>query len=561
MAQPPINRLIVGALVALIALHVLHVLRYNFVSDDAFISLRYAANLLAGHGLVFNLGERVEGFTSPLWTLLLAGFGACGFDLLEAARALGLLCSILTLPTTYWLARQCGAAPLTALIAPALLAFNGSFACWAASGMETALFVGLIAAAFAAALAGSYWASASLTAAATLARPEGLLVLLVLGGYQLLRAKNSAVVSVFDAGPIPPAPFPTRKGGAAAVPPFLAGRGARGVGPTPTTDSKRGEGRSRLPWLLVSSGPYALYLGFRRWYYGDWLPNTYYAKTGGGWAQIQRGLDYLRDYAADHEGLLLLVGLALFVLLRRPAGMRLVAVGWFLFWLAIAWLGGDGLPMYRFALAPLPLFAALAAACVSDLGQPFLATRKSGIALAVVLGCAWAYTHWSPPRLKSHYGAYQFQQQVEIPRWTQVGQWFAASAPAGASIAVVPIGAVAYYSKLEVRDMLGLTDRHIARRNLSGLGRGWAGHEKHDGQYVLQRRPTYLLLGNVDVTEQPRDPRKRPFIPYDNPHIWAREQDMFATERIFDRYQPRSVQFAPGQYLNFYELKPEFRQP
>ena len=508
MPQSPVNRLIAGALVALIALHVLHVLRYNFISDDAFISLRYAANLLAGHGLVFNIGERVEGFTSPLWTLLLAGLGACGFDLLEAARALGLLCSILTLPITYWLARQCGATPLTALIAPALLAFNGSFACWAASGMETALFVVLIAAAFATALAGSYWASAGLTAAATLARPEGLLVLLVLGFHQFLRA-----------------------------------------------------GRSWLPWLLVGGVPYAFFLGFRRWYYGDWLPNTYYAKTGGGWVQIQRGLDYLRDYAADHEGLLLLVGLAIFALLRGAVGMRLVAVGWLLFWLAVAWLGGDGLPMYRFALVPLPLFAALAAACVSDLVWPFLAARKSGVALAVVLGCAWAYTHWSPPRLKSHYGAYQFQQQVEIPRWTRVGQWFAASAPAGASIAVVPIGAVAYYSKLEVRDMLGLTDRHIARRDPSGLGQGWAGHEKHDGQYVLRRRPTYLLLGNVDVTEQPRDPRKRPFIPYDNPHIWAREKDLFATELIFERYQPRSVQLAPGQYLNFYELKPEFRQP
>ena len=506
--QSPVNRLIAGALVALIALHVLHVLRYNFISDDAFISLRYAANLLAGHGLVFNIGERVEGFTSPLWTLLLAGFGACGFDLLEAARALGLLCSILALPITYWLARQCGATPLTALIAPALLAFNGSFACWAASGMETALFVGLIAAAFATALSGNHWASAGLTAAATLARPEGLLVLFVLGCHQFLRA-----------------------------------------------------GRSWLPWLLVGGGPYALLLAFRRWYYGDWLPNTYYAKTGGGWSQIQRGLDYLRDYAADHEGLLLLVGLAIFALLRGAVGMRLVAVGWLLFWLAVAWLGGDGLPMYRFALVPLPLFAALAAACVSDLVRPFLVARKSGVALAVVLGCAWAYTHWSPPRLKSHYGAYQFQQQVEIPRWTQVGQWFAASAPAGASIAVVPIGAVAYYSKLEVRDMLGLTDRHIARRDLSGLGRGWAGHEKHDGQYVLGRRPTYLLLGNVDVTEQPRDSRKRPFIPYDNPHIWARERDLFATELIFECYQPRSVQLAPKQYLNFYELKPEFRQP
>ncbi len=499
----PVNRLLVGALVALVVLHVLHVLRYNFVADDAFISLRYAANLLAGHGLVFNPGERVEGFTSPLWTLLLAGFGAGGFDLLAAARALGLLCSVLALPTTYWLARQCGATPRTALIAPALLACNGSLACWAASGMETALFVGLIAAAFATALAGGYWASASWTAAATLARPEGLLVLLVLGIHH-----------------------------------------------------KRVASRCGLLWFFVAGGPYALWLGFRRWYYGDWLPNTYYAKTGGGWAQMQRGLDYLRDYAADHEGLLLLLGLAVSALLRRPT----VASGWLLFWLAIAWVGGDGLPMYRFALAPLPLFAALAAACVSFL-LAFLPSGKSGVVVAAVLGGAWAYTHGSPPRIKSHYSAYQLQQQVEIPRWTEVGQWFAASAPAGASIAVAPIGAVAYYSKLEVRDMLGLTDRHMARRNRSDLGRGWAGHEKHDGQYVLSRRPTYLLLGNVDVTAKPRDPRKRPFIPYDNPHIWAREQDMFATELIFERYRPRSVQLAPGQYLNFYELKPEFRQP
>ena len=65
MAQPPVNRLIAGILVALIALHVLHVLRYNFVSDDAFISLRYAANLLAGHGLVFNPRRTRRGLYQP----------------------------------------------------------------------------------------------------------------------------------------------------------------------------------------------------------------------------------------------------------------------------------------------------------------------------------------------------------------------------------------------------------------------------------------------------------------------------------------------------------------
>ncbi|MBN97985.1 MAG: hypothetical protein CME16_01875, partial [Gemmatimonadetes bacterium] len=63
-----LNRALLGAVCLGYLLHVLH---YNFIADDAFITLRYAQNLASGDGLVFNLGERVEGFTSPLWTLLL----------------------------------------------------------------------------------------------------------------------------------------------------------------------------------------------------------------------------------------------------------------------------------------------------------------------------------------------------------------------------------------------------------------------------------------------------------------------------------------------------------
>ena len=40
--------------------------------DDAFISFRYAENLANGQGLVFNPGERVEGYSNPLWTVLFA---------------------------------------------------------------------------------------------------------------------------------------------------------------------------------------------------------------------------------------------------------------------------------------------------------------------------------------------------------------------------------------------------------------------------------------------------------------------------------------------------------
>src|SRR3990172_4480211 len=43
-----------------------------WVCDDSFISFRYAEHLIQGHGLVYNAGERVEGYSNLLWTLLVA---------------------------------------------------------------------------------------------------------------------------------------------------------------------------------------------------------------------------------------------------------------------------------------------------------------------------------------------------------------------------------------------------------------------------------------------------------------------------------------------------------
>ncbi len=43
-----------------------------FLTDDAFISFRYARNLLEGQGLVFNLCEYVAGYSNLLWVLELS---------------------------------------------------------------------------------------------------------------------------------------------------------------------------------------------------------------------------------------------------------------------------------------------------------------------------------------------------------------------------------------------------------------------------------------------------------------------------------------------------------
>ena len=55
--------------------------RFWFVTDDAYISFRYARHLGAGHGLVWNPGEApVEGFTNLLLVILVAPFTRLGLD-------------------------------------------------------------------------------------------------------------------------------------------------------------------------------------------------------------------------------------------------------------------------------------------------------------------------------------------------------------------------------------------------------------------------------------------------------------------------------------------------
>ncbi len=71
--------------------------------DAGYVSARYARNLAAGDGLVFNLGERAEGFGDPLWTVLLGLLGALGVSPIEAAVVLGVVCLALCVLLTGWI--------------------------------------------------------------------------------------------------------------------------------------------------------------------------------------------------------------------------------------------------------------------------------------------------------------------------------------------------------------------------------------------------------------------------------------------------------------------------
>jgi hypothetical protein len=149
---------------------------WEYSIDDAFITFRYAENLIDGHGLVFNPGDRpVEAFSNFLWLLILAGFYALGFPTYFVAKVLG--AGFFPLTAFLWRLFLKDREDDYLFLAPILFLVAPFAAFWAVSGLELGLHSFLISAAIISASRKSYWA-ALFWALVVLSRPEGFLVAL-----------------------------------------------------------------------------------------------------------------------------------------------------------------------------------------------------------------------------------------------------------------------------------------------------------------------------------------------------------------------------------------------
>ncbi|MEA2449111.1 MAG: arabinofuranosyltransferase, partial [Thermoleophilaceae bacterium] len=109
----------------------------RFVTDDAWITARYAENLAHGHGFVWNPGgPRVEGFSNPLLLYLEALPNAIGISAIAVARAIGLGCGVALLFVIHRMGPPVVGRPATR-VALALTAFYPPMALWAIGGLET----------------------------------------------------------------------------------------------------------------------------------------------------------------------------------------------------------------------------------------------------------------------------------------------------------------------------------------------------------------------------------------------------------------------------------------
>jgi arabinofuranosyltransferase len=347
-----------------------------FLVDDAYIAFRYISNRWLGYGYTWNAPPflPVEGYSSLLWIVLLdAIWSLFGIEPPASANVVSLICAFGSLAivalwvTQRWTDITAGLRlPWLLFWTLALVVVNRNFLIWSSSGMETALFnlLLLLWLFLAFGLLEAPRRNAALIAATawllTMTRPDGLLFWLAT--CMLLAVLGNARALAWPA-----------------------------------------LGVRALPLLGTP-----LHVGWRYWYYGSWLPNTYYAKVVSAWPEA--GVRYLASFVLEYGLLLWLSVLALVCArvvraragswrrLRSPAALlTAIACGAVLAHLGyyVIVVGGDHFE-YRVLsqLAPLIALAFVRAAAL------LASMPLAGVLCAALLvfGNVIPWTHWELTR-------------------------------------------------------------------------------------------------------------------------------------------------------------------
>ena len=452
----------------LIALLAVHIRMLAGLTDDAYISFRYSKNLAQGQGFRWNPGgEKVEGYTNFSWVLI----GALGFLLLpdhlpQLMSGLGIIFLLATICIFLkMLALQFPGKLLASVCGAFFLAASGPLVLWSTSGLETMMFAMFTAAGFLQFLQylktgkTKYYCRVWIFSLLLfLTRPDGIIFAAVMGSYLLLWQKGL----------------------------FRWER--------------------LLPFLIFYLLPFLAYNFWRISYFGNWLPNTFYAKaTGAALNQLKKGGFYLFDFSLAY--LLPLVPLVFYLIVRRKriavAGSHFKIVSFLFlgaFTMYILLVGGDYMAMYRFFVPLLPLLYLLLTGEFVRIAEFGKNTAGWLLLAAAVLITFLPSTPLDRPvwggNHPYHYGCYEGYrtEQWYLNRYITIGKLFGRIKKSAAESIVIPaIGAVGYYSGMNVIDYYGLTEPHIARMAKKTFGENFPGHEKTDIDFILSKKPNYLM--------------------------------------------------------------------
>jgi arabinofuranosyltransferase len=476
---------------------------FSYVPDDTFVTLRYARNALRGDGFVFNAGERVEGYMSYLWLLMLVFAGKLGAPLVATARVLSFAFSLGTLALTVFAARagistgRAGAPEepregwreTLGMFLPAIfLAVSPPFLTWCLSGSEMPLFAFLFLAGCLFLRPGSGPGAAFIVFGLLgLVRPEGILFFLLALAVALVRSPS----------------------------------GRPGI---------------VLKWIGIAAVFYVPYLIWKWSYFRELLPNALLATMGPPGLMMRNGARYLFGFILNY-GYLLIVGL----LLLRSAGRTRQGLAVPLLLVAalgteVLMLGGDWMPHYRLFLAAMPFVMLMVSegvlATARGIGAPVSAVVI--IALLAVPGA----------RGRDRFLA----ERATVHAYALLGQRFGQILPPGTSIGCGSTGGIGYYTDMPIVDILGFTEPRIARHGkIIGTE---PGHLKTDGAYILDRKPDLLLFGNVQIHRGEREQGQM--------HLKVQEREIADLPEFSRDYDFVNIPLGHNFYLSCFKRKDFF---
>ena len=467
-----------AALVAAVA----QMARLAWVSDDAFISFSYARNLIRGSGLVYNIGERVEGYTNFLWTILISAGMKAGWNPVYFSIVSGIVfaaATIILFSFTSWNHQRSMPGnrffiPLTALA----LCAHHEFNVYATGGLETSLATFLVSLLFVILAFGgsrrSYLIAGFVAAVTMLNRPDGVLFVVMSFVYIIL--------------------------------------------------TQRGGWRKSIIFLAPVIALYMPYWIWRFGYYGFFFPNTYYAKSID-LPYYEQGWEYFRLYFESYYGFLI------FPLLLLVACVRYGKAVWGYFrprfpvmeipaehsWLGPVMLGllfsfvqivftiriGGDFMFGRFFVVITPILFCIIELLAFNVVQGGFTVIVAGVVVAAIfLRMDMFGTSTSVGYIADEY---RLNTLRELTGPKMAGERLHALL-AGVPLRVAFGGSQAsliYYldPELAIEASSGLTDETIAHQALSTRGR--PGHEKSPAMNYLMRRKVDLYISFSSSDERP----------------------------------------------------------
>jgi hypothetical protein len=437
--------------------------RYFTLADDQMISMRYAENLAAGSGLVWNAGgPRVEGFTNLLWVLYMAVFHVAGIPrpwISACIQASGAVFLLVNLLLTKRLAEHLSEGSAAAgMIAATLTAFYVPLDNWAFQGTEVSLLtLAVTAIAFVAIRdwdCGPQWRVWLLVGSTTLVRPDTVVIAASL--FLVLIAKRPRAWRI-----------------------------------------------NLMRGILVLTAFAVAETAFRLWYFGDPLPNTYYVKLTGipTWMRVSRGGVVTLMFLAQIAPLAWLV----FRHGRRREWNRRYILLAVIFGAQLAYnvyIGGDAWEWWggsnRFVAIAMPLFFVMVATSLigrCPTSSPFRSVKLAILTTVCVCAAnALAFSVWpvgSP--IKRLLLIEQPPQTEQDHTAVRAALMLRDLTEPSAVIAVAWAGAIPYFSERPAIDLLGKMDPYIAHQRMhipQGIQR-WLGfvpgHLKWDYAYSIGR--------------------------------------------------------------------------